>query len=289
MAARWEIEGRTALVTGPARGIGADAARRLHARGMNVVLAGLEPERLDGLAAELGPRALAAECDVTSSADLEAAVERALERFDALDVVVANAGVNAVGSVESSDPERWERVIEVNLLGVARTIRAALPHLIARRGYVLPVSSLAAFVPLALGANYTAAKHGVNGFAHALRSEVAAQGVAVGCAYFGLVDTDLVRSSSRDPATVAMLAATPRFLSRPIPVARAGEAIAGGVERRARTVYAPRWILPMMIAPGLFLPMIERASGTATAEAVAIANARERAGEQGVATFVDAG
>lgn len=288
MTAHWSIGGRTALVTGPARGIGADAARRLHGRGMNVVLAGLEPERLRELAAELGPRAIAVECDVSSRVDLDAALERGLERFGAIDVVVANAGVNAVGSVEASDPERFERVIEINLLGVVRTITAALPHVIARHGYVLPVSSLAAFVPLALGANYTAAKHGVNGFARALRAELSAQGVAVGCAYFGLIDTDLVRSSARDPATQAMMAAMPGPLSRAIPVSRAGEAIARGVERRARTVYAPRWILPMMMAPGLFLPLIERVGGTATAEAVAIANARERAGDQGVSTFVDA-
>lgn len=288
MPARWEIEGRTALITGPARGIGADAARRLHARGMNLVLTGLEPERLDALASELGSRALAVTCDVTSSADLEAAVAAGVKRFGGIDVVVANAGVNAVGSVEASDPERWERVIEVNLLGVARTVRAALPHVIERRGYVLPVASLAAFVPIALGASYTAAKHGVNGFAQALRAEVAARGVAVGCAYFGLIDTDLVRSSSSDPATEVLTAAAPGPLSRPIPVSRAGEAIARGVERRKRTVYAPRWILPMMVAPRPFLPLIERVSGAATAEAVELANAREQAGEQGAATFVEA-
>jgi len=278
MATRWEIEGRTALVTGPARGIGSEAARSLHNRGMNLILAGLEPERLASLATELGPRAMAVTCDVTSTTDLQAAVGAGLERFGAIDVVVANAGINAVGSVEASDPEQWERVIEVNLLGVARTVRAALPHIIARRGYVLPVASLAAFVPIALGASYTAAKHGVNGFAQALRAEMTVRDVAVGCAYFGLIDTDLVRSSSRDPALKALMAAMPERLSRPIAVSRAGEAIARGIECRARTVYAPRWILPLMIAPRPFLPLIERASRGAMAEAVTIATARERSG-----------
>lgn len=289
MSPEWDLEGRTALVTGPARGIGADTARRLHARGMNVVLAGLEPERLEKLAAELGPRSMVAACDVTSVDQLDSTVGAAIERFGGIDVVVANAGVNAIGSVEASDRETWERVIEVNLLGVVRTVRATLPHVIARRGYVLNVSSLAAVVPMALGANYTAAKHAVNGFTHALRAEVAAQEVGVGCAYFGLVDTDLVRRSSRDPATMAMLAAAPRLISKPIPVSRAGEAIARGVERRARMVYAPRWILPLLLAPGLFLPLIERGGARATNEGVNIANDRERMGKHGVKTFVDPG
>jgi NAD(P)-dependent dehydrogenase (short-subunit alcohol dehydrogenase family) len=287
MGSSWEIEGRTALITGAARGIGASAAEELHGRGMNVVLAGLEPERLEELASTLGQRALAVECDVTSRSDLDDAVEAALERFGAIDTVIANAGVAAVGSVETSDPERWERVIEVNLLGVTRTVMAALPHVVARQGYVLPVSSLAAALPLTLSANYTAAKFGVNGFAQALRSEVASEGVSVGCAYWGAIDTDLLRRSTEDPASVEMMRAVPRFLSRPIPASRAGAAIARGVERRRRRVYAPRWILPMLLAPGLFLPLVERAGAAANAEAVRISNERDRAGAYGVATFVE--
>lgn len=287
MARGWEMAGRTAFITGASRGIGADAARRLRDRGMNVVLAGLEPERLHALAAELGDGTLTAECDVTSRGELATAVEQAVERFGAIDVVVANAGVAAVGSVETSDPDTWERVVEIDLLGVYRTVHAALPHVIASRGYILPVASVAAAVPIPLAANYTAAKHGVNGFAHALRLELASAGVAVGCAYFGFIDTDLVRRSFDDPAASASLAAMPGFASRPIPVARAGEAIARGVERRARMVYAPRWVLPALLAPGLFLPLVERISASHAAEAVRIANARDRAGERGVATFVE--
>ncbi|WP_249011221.1 short-chain dehydrogenase/reductase [Conexibacter sp. DBS9H8] len=282
----WNVAGRTVLVTGAARGIGENAARRLHALGMNVVLAGLEPNRLARISEELGSGALGVECDVTSREALRHAVAVGIEQFGGIDVVVANAGVNAIGSVAGTPPERWERVLEIDLLGVVRTVQATLPHVIERRGYVLPVASLAAAVPIPLSANYTAAKHGVNGFAHALRAEVRSLGVDVGCAYFGLIDTDLVRRSSADPATEAMRAAMPSFLDRPIPVARAGEAIAEGVMRRRKRVYAPRWILPALVAPGVFIPIVERIGTRSTAQAIAIAMERERRGDHGADTIM---
>jgi len=284
---RWDIRGRTALVTGAARGIGAETARELHARGMNVVLAGLEPERLQALAAELAPQALAVECNVTSAAELADAVRAAVERFGAIDALIANAGVNAVGTLETSDPATWERVIEVNLLGVVRSVRAALPQVIARHGYVLPVASVAAVMPLALGANYTAAKHGVHGFAQALRLELASHRVEVGCAYFGAIDTDMIRRSAEDPAIATMLGGMSGIVSRPVSASRAGKAIADGVAKRARMVYAPRRILPLLLAPRVFVPLAERAGRRATVEAVSIANARASAGQPGASTFVE--
>lgn len=283
----WTVQGRTVVVTGAARGIGAAAAQALHERGMNVVLAGLEAESLEQRAAEIGSRTLVVECDVTDAEQLDATVEATLDRFGTIDAVVANAGVNAVGTMETSAAETWERVVEVNLFGVVRTVRAVLPHIISSRGYILPVSSLAGAMPLALGTHYTAAKHGVNGYAQALRLELAAAGVDVGCAYFGAIDTDLLRDSSADPATAAMISGLPERISRSIPASKAGEAIARGVQRRSRRVIAPRWILPMLLAPGAFVPLAERGAAGATRAAVQLANERARAGHVGTATFVD--
>lgn len=287
MSRNWELSGRTAFVSGAARGIGAATVRDLHRRGMNVALAGLEPERLTALASELGPRALAAPCDVTSPAELSAAVDRTIEQFGAIDAVVANAGVNVVGTVEACDRETWEKVIMVNLLGVTRTVHATLPHVISSKGYIIPVASVAAMMPLALGANYTAAKHGVHGFAQALRLEVQAHGVDVGCAYFGAIDTDMIRGSAEDPAIKTMMTGMAALAAHAIPPERAGAAIARAVAGRRRRAYAPKRILPILLAPNLFAPLLERTGREQTDQAVRIANERARAGEPVVTTFVE--
>lgn len=281
----WTLEGRTAVITGAARGIGAETAVNLAARGMNVVLAGLEAERLEELAERIGTRAVAVSCDVRSSAELDAAMQAALDRFRTIDVVVANAGINVVGSLETTPYERWEEVVEINLLGVMRTVKAALPHVVAQRGYLLPVASVAAFMPLALGANYTAAKHGVHGFAQALRLELAPSGVDVGCAYFGAIDTHMIRASTADPAIDAMMSGMSRVVSRPVPAATAAEAIARGIAERRRRVYAPRRILPLLVAPTLAVPLAERAARRATLRAVTLSNDRARAGAPLVSTL----
>src|SRR3954467_13326644 len=140
----YDIDGKVAFITGAARGIGFEAARRLYARGASVALVGLEPQELDARAAELGERAAAFHADVTDPEQLAAAVDGTVARFGGIDVCIANAGVANVGTIEGMAVEDFERVIEVNLLGVWRTVRATLLHVIARKGYILPISSMSA-------------------------------------------------------------------------------------------------------------------------------------------------
>ena len=186
------LSGRRVLITGAARGIGAATARRLHARGARVVLAGIEPDVLARTAAECGD-ALAVVCDVRDREQVEAAVEAAVEHLHGLDVVVANAGVAAQLPLVGGDPEVFERTIEVNLLGVYYTLRAAGPHIAHAQGYALAISSLAAALhPPLLGA-YCASKAGVEALADSLRIELAPSGARVGVAYFAELDTDMVR------------------------------------------------------------------------------------------------
>src|SRR3954469_2181131 len=189
----WELEGRTAFITGSAAGSGAETARQLAARGAQVALAGLEPELLEQRAAELGPSAAWFECDVADRNAVERAGGEAVERFGGLDIVVANAGVATGGPVAQIDPDGFERVIEVNLLGVWRTVRAALPHVTARGGYVLPIASLAAALHGPMMSAYCASKAGVEAFADPLRVAGRHTGTAVGCGYFSFIDTDMVR------------------------------------------------------------------------------------------------
>jgi NAD(P)-dependent dehydrogenase (short-subunit alcohol dehydrogenase family) len=159
--ARFDVSGRTAFVTGAARGIGAGAAERLHAAGANVALVGLEPEKLEQLAARLGPRAAWFEADVTDADALRAAVEGTVARFGAIDVAIANAGIQFMGRLATMAPEHVERTLEVNLMGTWRTDRAVLAEIVRNRGYLLNIASLAAASHAPLMGAYTASKAGV--------------------------------------------------------------------------------------------------------------------------------
>jgi len=255
----WTLDGKTIFITGAARGIGAETARQLVARGARVALAGLEPELLEQRAAELGSSAAWFEVDVTDRDAIEAAVAGAAERFGGIDVVIANAGVAGGGPVASIDPDAFETVIEVNLLGVWRTVRAALPHVIERRGYVLPIASLAAALHGPMMSPYAASKAGVEAFADSLRVELRHTGTAVGCAYFSFIDTDMVRRGF-ERASAQRAKERLRGPLKPPPVSVAGAAIVRGVERRARFVYAPRWVLPALYLRTLLQPLSERSA-----------------------------
>src|SRR5919201_3146453 len=136
------VAGKSVLVTGAARGIGAAVARELAGRGARVSLVGLEPERLEALAAELGDGHAWFEADVTDPNSIEAAAAGTVERLGGIDVVVANAGISGFGTVATMAPEVFTRTIEVNLIGSYRTIHATLAAVRQRRGYFLVVASM---------------------------------------------------------------------------------------------------------------------------------------------------
>jgi NAD(P)-dependent dehydrogenase (short-subunit alcohol dehydrogenase family) len=257
-APRYQLAGRVALITGPARGIGAETARQLAARGMKLGLAGLEPERLQALADELPAETAWFECDVTDWDALRAAVDGTAQKLGGIDVVIANAGIAPWGPVRTIEPDAFEQTIEVNLLGVWRTIRTALPHVIERKGYVLPIASLAAAIHSPVIAHYNAAKAGVEGFADALRMEMRIYGVDVGCAYFGFLDTEMVRAPEQDEILAEMQTENARTpIGRPAPVSKGVEAIVRGIERRARRVWYPPWIIAPLVAPAPFQRLLE--------------------------------
>jgi NAD(P)-dependent dehydrogenase (short-subunit alcohol dehydrogenase family) len=255
---RYEIDGRTVFVTGAARGIGAAVAERLHAAGANVVLVGLEPERLEERAAGLGDRALAVEADVTDADALERAVRSAVERFGAIDVAIANAGIAFVGALATAPVEQVERTLAVDLLGVWRTDRAVLPQVIERKGYLLNVASMAAVTHTPLLGPYSAAKAGVEALSDSLRVELAPTGARVGCAYFGFIDTDLVRAGMAHPAASALQGLVPEAFRRPAPVSAAVDAIEAGIRRGSARVWAPRYVGAALLARGILQPLTER-------------------------------
>jgi NAD(P)-dependent dehydrogenase (short-subunit alcohol dehydrogenase family) len=266
----WTTRGKTVLITGAARGLGAETARRVAARGANVALVGLEPEELQRVAAQCGANAAWFECDVTETEALERAVEGTVDRFGGIDVVMANAGIAPVGMTRSTDPAAFERTIEINLLGVWRTVRACLPHVIERRGYVYVTASLAAAGHAPGMAAYAASKAGAEAFADSLRGELKHLGVDVGVGYFGFIDTDMVRGADEHPAIAGLRAQMGGPLNKTYPLSKAGQAIADGIENRSRWVVVPRWARALIVLRTVFQPLIERQSQVHAAEADAL-------------------
>lgn len=253
----FDVAGRTVFVTGAARGIGAGAARRLHAAGANVALVGLEPERLEEVAARLGSRTAWFEADVTDADALRVAVEGTVARFGSIDVAIANAGIQFMGRMATMAPEQFERTLEVNLMGTWRTDRAVLDEIVRNRGYLLNIASLAAASHAPLMGAYTASKAGVEAMTDALRVELAPSGARVGCAYFGFIDTDLVKASFSHPSTQALTSVMPGFVAHPAPLDDALDAIERGVARRAARVWAPRYVGGALVLRGVLQPLSE--------------------------------
>jgi NAD(P)-dependent dehydrogenase (short-subunit alcohol dehydrogenase family) len=192
------LAGKRVLITGAARGIGAALAQKLAGHGARLALVGLEPEVLSAVAGRCGEGTFVAECDVSNFEQVRDAVDAAAEALGGLDVVVANAGIATGGPVRSQDLRSWERVIEINLLGVMYTDRAALPHLERSRGYILNIASTAAVLRGPGMSAYCAAKAGVEALTDCMRIELGPLGVDAGVAYFLFLDTDMVRDGERE-------------------------------------------------------------------------------------------
>ncbi|MGB3284637.1 SDR family oxidoreductase [Mycolicibacter algericus] len=238
------IHSQVIFITGGAHGIGADTARRLHAQGAKLVLTDLDQAQLTAFADELGgDRVLTLAADVRDLDAMQAAADAAVERFGRIDTVVANAGIASYGSLLAVDPEAFRRVIDVNLVGVFNTVRATLPAIVERRGYVLIVSSLAAFAAAPGMIPYDASKAGAEHLANALRLEVAHLGVTVGSAHMSWIDTALVRDTKSDLSTFGeLLAKLPWPLNKTTSVAECVDAFVDGIENRRTRVYCPRWV-----------------------------------------------
>lgn len=238
------VRGKVVFITGGARGVGEELARRLHAKGAKLVLTDVDETPLKQLETALGgDRVLTAVADVCDLADMQAVADAAVERFGGVDIVIANAGIASYGSVLVVDPDAFRRVLDVNVVGVFNTVRATLPSLIGRKGYVLVVSSLAAFAAAPGMAPYDASKAGVEHFANALRLEVAHHGVTVGVAHMSWIDTPLVRDTKADlPSFRKMLDTLPGPLSKTTSVEECGKVFVKGIERRRERIYCPGWV-----------------------------------------------
>ena len=274
------LTGKTILVTGAARGIGAEAASRLYSQGASIALVGLEPELLRERAAQLGERARWFEADVSDAAAMETAVRATVAHFGGIDVVIANAGIYQMAAIADATPNQLERTLNVNLFGVLNTLRFTLPHVIERKGYVLTVASLAAVIHGPLMGAYAASKAAVEAISDCLRVELHPRGVAVGCAYFGEIDTDMARGGLAHPAVAALEHLAPSFLRKPVSLSDAGLVIADAVSRRRPRVWAPWWVGAVLLLRGIAQPLVDgRFRGSAgLIEALELATTRPPVG-----------
>jgi NAD(P)-dependent dehydrogenase (short-subunit alcohol dehydrogenase family) len=250
---------KVALITGAANGIGAEVACQLHEKGASLVLTDLDAEQLAKISRRLGDsRVLAVVADVRDLSAMQAAVDSGVERFGGIDIVVANAGVATYGSVRQVDPLAFKTLIDVNVVGVFNTVRAALPSVVNRRGYMLIVSSGAAYTTFPGTAPYAASKAAVEHFANTFRLEIAHLGVQVGSAHMSWIDTPLVRESREDLSTIRDLLDSLPF-SGTTSVQRCGAVFVRGIERRKRQINCPRWVgLGRWLRPFLSCRVSER-------------------------------
>jgi len=238
------VNGKVALITGGANGVGAEVARRLHEKGAKLVLTDLDEVLLKEVATRLGDeRVLTVVADVRNFEAMQSAADNGIDRFGGIDIAIANAGIATFGSVLHVDPAAFKTLLDVNALGVFHTVRAALPSVIERRGYLLIVSSLAAYAAFPGAASYNLSKAGVEHFANALRLEVAHLGVDVGSAHMSWIDTPLVRESKADLASFReMITRLPGPLKKTTSVEQCGEAFIKGIEGRRRQINCPGWV-----------------------------------------------
>jgi NAD(P)-dependent dehydrogenase (short-subunit alcohol dehydrogenase family) len=280
----YDLNGKVALVTGAARGIGYETARQLHLRGASVTVLDIDAAEAREAAERIGPRAIGLATDVTDHSAVMQSVAETVERFGGLDVVVANAGIaqKRMATVRGIGVEEWERVFEVDMLGVWRTVRAALPQVVERRGHIVVTSSVYAFVNGMLNSPYAVAKSGVESLGRSLRAELTPLGASASVAYFGFVDTKLVQDAVAANGD-RMQQNLPEFLRKRITPDQAGAAVVRGIEARAPRIFAPKWWRYVSAFRGLINPLLDSRMDSDRRVLATIREVEAEADEQGAA------
>ena len=194
-----DLAGKVAAITGAASGIGLECARVLLSAGARVVLIDRAEDKLRELCSEFGSAAYPVVVDLTNPASVSAMMPEILQKTGQLDIFHANAGSYVGGEVLGGDPDAWDRMLNLNVNAVFRTVHAVLPHMVERRtGDIIVTSSIAGHIPVMVEPVYTASKHAVQAFVHTLRRQVLNHGIRVGEVAPGPVLTALLSDWDQD-------------------------------------------------------------------------------------------
>lgn len=255
-----DLAGRTVAITGASGGLGAALAEALRAKGARLALLDLDADRVQALATSFGDTRSARgwAVDVRDIEGLTTVMGEVREHFGRLDVVIAGAGIlGPVAALSATEPEDWDRVIDINLNGVWRTFRAAIPHVSEQSGHLLALSSMIGFMhPPLLGA-YAASKAGVWALCDSLRLELRTSGVSVGSVHPTIFRTAMIEGGLGTPAA-AELVNDFTGLFEPVDLETVVTDIVRGLERRSPRVISPRKLTPAQFVPGLFQAVVDR-------------------------------
>lgn len=202
-----DLSGKVAAITGAASGIGLECARILLAAGVRVVLVDRAEAALKAVCTQLGPQAIPVVIDLTNPASVAGMMPQILEKAGRLDIFHANAGSYVGGDVVDGDPDLWDRMLNLNINAVFRSVHAVLPHMVERKsGDIIVTSSIAGLVPVVWEPIYTASKHAVQAFVHTVRRQVAKHGLRVGAVAPGPVVTALISDWPKEKLEEAVAA-----------------------------------------------------------------------------------
>lgn len=246
------MKDKVVFITGAARGLGAGLAKKVIDHGGRVFIVDMSETAVAEQVALLGPNAAGCKADVTQLPEITDALAQCAKRFGGVDMVVANAGILRLGTIEHMNPKDFLDVMNVNVNGAFYTIRAAIPYLRASKGYLQVISSLAAAIHVPLMSHYAASKAAVEALADVARQELALDGVDVGCVHPTFARTDMIKENDTGRLwgghKGAFGSVAPELVI---------DAMFKGLMNRSRKIIAPKPIAPLILAPGLFHKMVE--------------------------------
>lgn len=242
------MKNKVIFVTGGARGLGAGLAARVVHNGGKAFVVDVNADAVFEQVELLGSDSIAGcQANVCKPADIELAMAECKERFGRIDVVVANAGILKMGSIEHMNPADFDAVMQVNVHGVFNTIRAGIPYLRETRGYLQVISSLAAAIHTPLMSHYAASKAAVEALADVARQELALDGIDVGCVHPTFTNTAMIQE-----VNAGILWGGHKGAFGAVEPDQVIGAMYRGIKKRQRKIIAPKSIAPLVLAPGLF-------------------------------------